>query len=245
MILGLIYKELNTLFSSWVGVVAVGAFFVVSGLFLWVLPGSSFWDYGYADPDLFFEMASFLLLFILPLLSVGFFSQEFKHGTIETLRSLPTSLLRIILAKFTAALIFCLMLLVLTIPMISVLNDVSPSIPLDYQALMGSFLGLFLLSACYISFSLLASVISEELSISVIIAIVIGFVFYYGFEYAADLVAPDDSISYMIRSWGFAGRSEDLSKGILPLSTIVYLGSVSLLFIVATYGLLSDKVESV
>ena len=241
----LIYKELNTLLSSWVGLIAISAFFLISGLFFWVLPGSTFWDYGYADPDLFFEMASFLLLFILPLLSVSFFSQEFKHGTIETLQSLPTSLFHIILAKFLAAVIFCLVLLVLAIPIITVLNDVSPNVPLDYQALLGSFIGLFLLSACYISFSLLASVISEELAISVILAIVIGFLFYYGFEYVAELFSLDDSTGYFIRSLGFAGRSDDLSKGILPLSTIVYLGSICLLFIIGTNALLTRKLKSI
>ncbi len=245
MRIALIYKELNTLLSSWVGVIAISAFFLISGLFLWVLPGSNFWDYGYADPDLFFEMASFLLLFILPLLSVGLFSQEFKHDTIETLQSLPTSMFHITLAKFLAAVIFCMVLLVLAIPMITVLNDVSPNVPLDYQALLGSFIGLFLLGACYISFSLFASVVSEELATSVIVAIVIGFLFYYGFEYAAELFSLDDSTGYLIRSLGFAGRSDDLSKGVLPLSTIVYLGSICLLFILGTYALLTHKLKSI
>ena len=239
----MIYKELNVILSSYTGLIAIVAFYGIVTLFLWVLPGQTFLDYGYADPDLFFQMSSFVLLFILPLLSVGFFSQEFKNGTIDTLRVLPTTMWSITLAKFWAALLYSLVLLLLSFPILTVLNGIVPDVPLDYQALLGSYLGLFLLGACYISISLFCSVITQELAISVILAVVMGFFFYYGFEYIAELLA-DGETGYGLRSLGFAARSETLSKGIVELSTIVYLVSVCVFFLACTSYLLERKLKS-
>ena len=148
----MIYKELNVVLSSYTGLIAILAFYGIVTLFLWILPGQTYLDYGYADPDIFFQMSSFVLLFILPLLSVGFFSQELKNGTIDTLRVLPTSMWSITLAKFWAALLFALLVLLLSVPILTVLNSIVPDVPLDYQALLGSYIGLFmLLSLIHIS----------------------------------------------------------------------------------------------
>ena len=240
----MIYKELNVILSSYTGLIAIVAFYGIVTLFLWVLPGQTYLDYGYADPDIFFQTSSFLLLFILTLLSVGFFSQEFKNGTIDTLRVLPTTMWKITLAKFWAGLLFSSVLLLLSFPILTVLNGIVLDVPLDYQALLGSYLGLFLLCACYISISLFCSVITQELAISVILAVVLGFFLYYGFDYIAELIGSDDEMSYGLRSLGFSARSEVLSKGIVELSTVVYLSSVCVFFLAGTSYLLERKIKS-
>ena len=240
----MIYKELNVVLSSYTGLIAILAFYGIVTLFLWILPGQTYLDYGYADPDIFFQMSSFVLLFILPLLSVGFFSQELKNGTIDTLRVLPTSMWSITLAKFWAALLFALLVLLLSVPILTVLNSIVPDVPLDYQALLGSYIGLFMLCACYIAISLFCSVITQEIAISVILAVVLGFFFFYGFDYFAELIGVDDAMAYGIRSLGFSARSETLSKGIVELSTVVYLASVCIFFLACTSVFLERKLKS-
>ena len=44
----MIYKELNVILSSYTGLIAIVAFYGIVTLFLWVLPGQTFLDYGYA-----------------------------------------------------------------------------------------------------------------------------------------------------------------------------------------------------
>ena len=62
-------KELRQFFSGLTGYIAIILFLVVNGLFLFVLKDSNIFDFGYASLDKFFELAPWILLFLLPDLS--------------------------------------------------------------------------------------------------------------------------------------------------------------------------------
>ena len=240
----LIHKEFSTILSNWAGMIGILTFYVVANLFLWVFPGSSFLSYGYADPDLFFNIAAWLLLFILPILTINFFSDEFKTGTIEILHSLPIHIGYVIGSKYVAGLLYCLILIVCSGGIIWVLGDIGGNTRFDMWAMLGSYLGIFLLSSCYIAIALFASVLTEEVAISFIVAIILGFVFYSGFSFLADLPIWSEQISFFIRDLGFYERAIELSKGLLPLSTILYLCTITTTFLIGTYYLLTHKLKA-
>lgn len=74
------FKELNAFFSSIVGYVVLIIFLVFSGWWLWIFPDSSILDYGYATLEKFFSVAPWLLLFLIPAITMRSFSDEFKGG---------------------------------------------------------------------------------------------------------------------------------------------------------------------
>ena len=58
-------KELQQFFSNLTGYIAIILFLLVNGLFLFVLKDSNIFDFGYATLDKFFELAPWILLFLV------------------------------------------------------------------------------------------------------------------------------------------------------------------------------------
>src|SRR5687768_13173897 len=123
----ILYKEINHFFSSLIGYISMIVFLLVSGLFLWIFPGAFNILYGgYATLDGFFDFAPFVLMFLIPAITMRSFSEEISSGTYEFLSTRPVSDLSVVAGKFLAALalvIFALIPTILYIYTISKLAD--------------------------------------------------------------------------------------------------------------------------
>ncbi len=93
-------KEWRQFFSSLTGYIAIILFLLLLGLFLFVFPDSSMLDFGYATLDNFFDIAPFVLLFLVPTITMRSIADEYKSGTFEILRTLPLSPEKIVWGKY-------------------------------------------------------------------------------------------------------------------------------------------------
>jgi ABC-2 type transport system permease protein len=73
----IIQKELGIYFSGLIGYFTIGIFLLISGFFLFVMPDSNILDAGYASMDSFFEFAPYVMLFLIPAITMKSFSDEF------------------------------------------------------------------------------------------------------------------------------------------------------------------------
>ena len=76
-------KDLNQFFSSLTGYIAIILFLLVCGIFLFMLNDSSIFDYGYASLEKFFELAPWVLVFLVPAVGMRTLADEFRAGTFE------------------------------------------------------------------------------------------------------------------------------------------------------------------
>ena len=74
-------KEFRQFFSSLTGYIAIIVFLLVTGLLLFVFPDTSILDFGYASLGKFFDLAPWVLLLLIPAVSMRSFSEEFRSGT--------------------------------------------------------------------------------------------------------------------------------------------------------------------
>ena len=88
-------KELGQFFSSLTGYIAILVFLVVNGLVLFVFRDNIF-DYGYATLDRYFELAPWVLLLLIPAITMRSFAEEFRTGTFEILQTRPLSRTQIV-----------------------------------------------------------------------------------------------------------------------------------------------------
>ena len=98
-------KELRTFLSSVMGTVVLGVFLLISGLFHWVFPGQ--WNLlsnGVAEMNAFFLFTPWVLMFLIPAITMRSIPEERAQGTLELLLTHPLDPGRIILAKFFAGL---------------------------------------------------------------------------------------------------------------------------------------------
>src|SRR6476659_10448431 len=98
-------KELQQFFSNLTGYISIVLFLLVNSIFLFVLKDSNIFDFGYASLDKFFELAPWILLFLVPAITMRTLSDEFKGGTFETLKTKPLSQWQIVWGKYLSVLI--------------------------------------------------------------------------------------------------------------------------------------------
>ena len=119
----LIIKEIRYFFSSLTGCVVISAFLLLMGLFLWVFPGP--WNIlssGVASMDPFFTLAPWVMLFLVPAITMRSFAEERSNGTLELLLTRPLLEGQVIFAKYIGALVLITLALIPTLGFVYILG---------------------------------------------------------------------------------------------------------------------------
>lgn len=228
-------KEVSGFLNSLLGYIVIVVFLIINGLFLWVFPlESNIIDFGYASLDGLFLLSPFVFLFLVPAITMRFFAEEKRSGTLEMLMTKPLTDLQVILAKYLAGFTLVLVSLVPTlIYFLSVYQLGFPKGNLDTGGIWGSYIGLLFLAASFVSIGLFASSLTDNPIISFIFATVLCGFIYIGFEfiYGLDLFG---NIDLLIRSLGISSHYSYMSKGVIDTRDILYFFSLIALFILLT-----------
>src|SRR5690349_3215400 len=139
-------KELRQFFSSLTGYIAIIVFLLANGLVLFVFRDNIF-DFGYATLDKFFALAPWVLLLLIPAITMRSFSEEFKTGTFEILQTRPLSSSQIMAGKYAGSLVVVIIALLPTIIYFFSIQQLSGDAGIDTGATIGSYIGLFFLAA--------------------------------------------------------------------------------------------------
>ena len=230
--ISILKKELNSFLSSLTGYMVVVVFLLLNGLFLWVFPGSfNLLDAGYAGLDGLFFLAPWVFLFLIPALTMRFFADEIKTGTIELILTKPISELSLVLGKFFAGLSLCLIALSPTlIYLASIYLLGQPAGNLDWGATIGSYIGLFLLSGIYVSIGIFASTLTENQIVSFILALFLCFLCFSGFEQIAALLSHT-GLELSIDKLGISYHYNAISRGVIDTRDVMYFITMMSLFI--------------
>jgi len=228
-------KEINSFFSSIVGYVAVLVFLGFCGLFLWILPESSILDYGYASLDRFFDTAPWLLMLLIPAITMRSFADEFRDGTIEWLSTKPLTDLEIIIGKYLATLTLVVFALLPTFIYIYTVSNLS-AIPnnLDTGGITGSYIGLFFLAAGFTAIGVFCSSLASNQVVGFLIALFACYLLYYGFDAVAKIPQLKGGIDYYMSMIGIAFHYNSISRGLVDSRDVLYFLSVIILFISLT-----------
>jgi len=221
-------KELNSFFASTIGYLVIAIFLIINGLFLWVFNGDfNILNAGFADLNSFFFIAPWFFLFLVPAITMRSFSDEFRLGTIEILKTKPITNWQIVIGKYFGALILIVLALIPTlIYAYSIIQLSNPIGNIDIGSIIGSYVGLLFLASAYTAIGLFTSSISQNQIVSFIVAIVISFFIYYGFEELADL-----GISETLRQFGMHAHFESISRGVIDTRDVIYFVSVTIFFL--------------
>ncbi len=228
-------KELRSFFSNATGYIVIGIFLLLTGLFLWVIPGQyNIIDAGYANVDGLFYLAPWLFLFLCPAVTMRLFAEEKQTGTWELLVTKPLSRLQLVLGKYFAGwVLVALALLPTLIYYFSVSYLAEPAGNIDSGAFWGSFIGLFFLAGVYVAIGTFSSSLSNNQIISFVVALVLSFFFYYGFDLLASFFTSGQAIQYM-ESIGINSHYKSMSRGVIDSRDVLYFIGVSVVFILAT-----------
>lgn len=227
-------KELNQFFSNLTGYIAIILFLLINGIFLFMLQDSSIFEYGYANLDKFFELAPWVLMFLIPAISMRSLSEEFKTGTFEILQTKPLTSWQIVLGKYFSVLIIVLFVILPTLLYIITIKILSASGNIDTGGITGSYLGLFLLSAVFAAISLCCSSFTNNAVVAFLISAFVCLILYFGFNAISKLPVLQGNADYYIEMLGIDFHYRSISRGVLDTRDLVYFISIIFLSLLVT-----------
>ncbi|MEY8849194.1 gliding motility-associated ABC transporter permease subunit GldF [Psychroserpens sp. XS_ASV72] len=232
--LAILKKEINTFFASPIGYLVIAAFLLLNGLFLWLFKGEfNILDNGFADLSSFFLLAPWILVFLVPAVTMRSFADEKKQGTLELLLTKPISHLSIVLGKYFGAFVLIVLALIPTLLYIFTLWKLgNPEGNLDVGSVMGSYFGLLFLVAAYTSIGVFSSSLTDNQIVAFIIAVFICFFFYFGFEGLSNYNLFGES--FYIENLGMSSHFNSMSRGVLDTRDVIYFLSIAAFFIILT-----------
>lgn len=230
-------KEINSFLSSLIGIMAVVVFLLITGLFLWVFrSGYNILMFGYASLDSLFILAPWVFLFLVPAVTMRLFAEEHRNGTIEILFTKPLSDWQIVFAKYLAGVALVLLALIPTLVYYITLANLPIESPdgtivgLDHGGIWGSYIGLFFLSAAFVSIGVFCSSITKNQIFAFLLSVFLCGFIYIGFE-----------LIYSIQQLGMAAHYSSMSRGVIDSRDLIYFLSVIALFLCLTKFSLSSR----
>ena len=227
-------KELRQYFSSLTGYIAIIVFLLVNGLVLFVFEDNIF-DFGYATLDRFFELAPWVMLLLIPAITMRSFADEFKAGTFEILQTRPLSRGQIVLGKYWGSLSVVLIALLPTLVYIFSIQQLAVNEGIDTGATFGSYIGLFFLAAVFTSIGICMSSFTNNAVVAFITSVIACALLYYGFSAISRLPIFSSGADYFIEMIGIDFHYRSISRGVIDTRDVVYFISVIFFLLYITY----------
>src|SRR6187549_2046607 len=227
-------KELHQFFSSLTGYITIILFLLVNGLFLFVLKDSNIFDFGYATLDKFFELAPWILLFLVPAITMRTLADEFRGGTFEILQTRPLTRWQIVMGKYISILVVLLFVIIPTVIYIVTIKALSAQGGIDSGGILGSYIGLFLLAAVFAAIGLCCSGFTNNAVVAFLISAFSCLILYFGFNALSRLPFFANGPDYYVEMLGIDFHYRSMSRGVLDSRDLVYFLSVIFLSLLAT-----------
>lgn len=240
--LAIFTKELSSYFTSLIAYVVIGLFVLFLGLMVWVFPDTSVLDSPYASLESLFSLAPLVFLFLIPAITMRSFAEEKFTGTIEFLQTQPVRDTDIVVGKFLAAyflVIFALLPAFLYYYTVHSLG--APVGNIDSGSFVGSFLGLLMLAAVFVSIGIFASSLSDNQIVAFLIAAFLCFFMFWGFHYISQLPIFYGKVDDIVQMLGIDFHYQSISRGLIDSRDVLYFLSVCVFFFLLTKFFLGSR----
>ncbi|MCR4892527.1 MAG: Gldg family protein [Lachnospiraceae bacterium] len=230
----IIKKEIRTYFYSITGFLFAAVNLCVIGLYFLAanLLGM--------NPSLAPVMQSviFILLIMVPILTMRIFSEEKRQKTDQLLLTAPIPVWKIVVGKYLAAMaVFCIPVLVSCLFPFLLLPFGQVAFAESYTAI----LGYFLYGGAAISVGLFLSAITESQIIAAVLSFIALFLTFLMSGIVGIINQGGGNIGNIFTIFDFASRLENLMTGIIDWKAILYYISVIALMLFFTYEAIQKR----
>ena len=191
-------------------------------------------EFGYATLDRFFQLAPWILLLLIPAITMRSFAEEFKAGTFEILQTRPLSRWQIVFGKYFGSFIVVIIALVPTIIYFFSVQALSSGEGIDTGATVGSYIGLVFLAAVFTAIGICASSFTSNAVVAFIFSLIACTLFYYGFSAISQLPGLSGSADYYVEMIGIDFHYRSISRGVIDSRDVLYFLSIVGLFLAVT-----------
>jgi ABC-2 type transport system permease protein len=247
-ILAIYRREMGSYFVSPIAYIVIGFFLLVTGYFfsniLAILIERSFAAQMQAQrmgapPDMdvpgmvirnFVGIIATLLLFLIPMLTMGVYAEERKRGTMEMLMTSPITELQIVIGKYLASLSLFILMLAPTLIYFVIMSFYSePAIP--WRIIGSGYLGVFLLGAVLIAIGSFISALTESQIIAGVVTFVV-FLLLWVIDFG--LRDASSTIGEIFKYLSILQHYDTFAQGVIDTSSIIFYVSAAILGIFLT-----------
>lgn len=243
-ILAIWEREMKAYFVSPIAYVVLTLWMLLAGFFFYVIlinvvqstmmqgqfgPGAQPVNVPWIVTRSFFSTMSVVLLFMVPMLTMGLFAEEKKRGTIELLLTTPVGNLQAMLGKFLASVSFLVIMFLGTLLTIGALFNYGQP---ELKPILGGYLGLFLYGTALLAVGLFISTLTENQIISGVITFGLSLILWLidSLSTGAEGVTRD-FLSYL----SVISHLDDFIKGVIDTSHIIFYLSFAFVGLFLTY----------
>ncbi len=221
--IAILKKELWSYFGNWSAWVIIAAFSLITTLFLFFFENdSNIFDIGLASLQSYFVLVPWLLMFIIPALSMKTFAEEQQTGTLNWLFSQPIKISDLVFGKFFSVWIvgiLCLIPSVIYYYTVFVLGV--PEGNIDSGMTLGSYFGLIILIAAFAGVGILASSLSQNQIMAYLLGVFMCFIMYFGIEQLASYKLLGAAV-YILQNLGFYSHFLAFTRGLIDFRDVAY-----------------------
>lgn len=177
----------------------------------------------------FFGTTSVVLLFMIPMLTMGLFAEEKRRGTIELLLTTPVGNFQAMMGKYLASLTFLVIMLLGTVLTIGVLFIYGNP---ELKPILGGYLGLLLYGAALLSIGLFISTLTENQIVAVVLTFGVILALWLIDSFSSSAIGlTRDVLSYL----SVIGHLDDFIKGVIDTSHVIFYLTFAFFGLFLTY----------
>lgn len=225
-------REFVSYFTSPIGYVFLAFFYLAAGFFFTLLSIQQ----GTTELNSVFSMMMYVLIVLIPILTMRTFSEEKRNKTDQCLLTAPVSLGAIVMGKFLAAFLVYALGVLITLVFAVIVSAISSP---DWLLIFGNIVGLILLGAAFISIGVFVSSLTENQIVSAVLSFAIMVILYL-FSAIASII-PVDFIASIFTSLSFLSRYDGFTYGSFDFSNILFFLSVTAAFVFFTVRVLERR----
>ena len=218
-------RELSSYFSSPVGYVVTAAFMSFSGFFFYVQCLNT----GTSNMYSVFQSMFFIVLFVIPLITMRLFSEDKKYKTDQALLTAPVSIPSIVIAKYLSALVMLLICLSSYIIEGITLSFISSP---DWSVIWGNVISMVLMGSAFIAIGLFISSLTENIVIAAIGSFAVNVVISMVDSISSTVTVP--FFKSILETLSFQSKYSNFALGIVSFSDVVFLISITFIFLLFT-----------
>lgn len=230
-------REMGAFFTSGVAYVFLTVFYLVSGIFFF----NGVISAGTTDVSALFSSMFYLVLCLIPILTMKLLSEEKKNKTDQGLLTAPIGLWEIVLGKYFAALVLFIIAESIVFVYAFILGILGNVV---WQTLLGNYFAMLFLGAAFIAVGLFISSLTENQMASAVVSLVFLFVIFLSEQLVANFETGNlfQRVLYkVITAFAFYSRYIEFTNGVFSLPSVIFFLSTAFLFNFFTVRVLEKR----
>ena len=230
--LAIFKRDLRQYFTSPLGYVFIAAFVAVIDVYFYITNIANV----SADLSPVFAFMLFILIFIVPFLTMRLFSEEFKQKTDQLLLTSPTGVWHMVLGKFLAALVVFSVGMVVSLVFVLIIATYGQP---NVRALLANYVAIYCVASAFLAIGIFISSLTENQLISAVLtlAVLLGL---YLIDYSG-LGQSNRIINNFLYYISIFRRYASISRGVLAINDIIFYLSVAATFLFLTTRVIEKK----